>query len=518
MARSTKMINIREILRCYEVGLPSFSSIGRTIGIDKNTVTKIVRMSNSLNLKYNDIKNMQDDQLYKLFYPNNVNIKYRKPEPDVEKILKELDANKTLTIKMLWEEYKSENPDGLGYTQFRERIKSKINERDITMHIERKPGEKMYVDWAGDTINLYDRDTGEVFKAYLFVACVGVSSIVFVKAYPNTKKTCFIDGNVSALNFFGAAPIFLVPDNDRSAITKTSKYDPIINETFLDMSQYYGITVFPARVRSPKDKGSVEKAVLDSAERMIINKFRNFRFFTITELNDRIYEQLMEINKKPYQLEPTECRFSKFLKVDRPAMHDLPTTPYEAPIFKTATVHMDSHIEINHKCYSVPYQYISQKVDVKVGARQLIISCKNIEIARHDIIHSDSKRYSTTFAHLPERKQAYLMNNKNDFLQWALSVSPMAENIVRTIFESSVTEEYAYRPCMGLKRLFKTYGHTKFINACEYAITNNLKSYKYIKMILESGVNEFSDDNEKIIHHENIRGALTYTMRGDMND
>lgn len=327
MARSTKMVNIREILRCYEIGLPSFSSMARAIGIDKNTVIKIIRRSDYLKVKYDDIKNMQDDQPYKLFYPNNVNLKYRKPEPNAVKILQELEANKTLTIKMLWEEYKSENPDGLGYTQFRERIKSKTNERDITIHIERRPGEKMYVDWAGDTMPIYDRDTGEVSKAYLFVACVGVSSLVFVKAYPNTKPMSFIDGNVSALNFFGAAPTFLVPDNDRSAITKTSKYDPTINETYWDMSKHYGITVFPARVRSPKDKGSVEKAVLDGAERMIINKFRNFHFFTLDELNDRLYEQLMEINKKPYQLETTECRFSKFLKIDKPYMHGLPPFP-----------------------------------------------------------------------------------------------------------------------------------------------------------------------------------------------
>lgn len=149
--------------------MPSFSSIARAIDIDKNTVIKIIRISNAINVKYNDIKCLQDDQLYKLFSPNNVNIKYKKTEPNVDKILKELEANKTLTIKMLWEEYISENPDGLQYTQFRERIKSKINERDITIHIERRPGEKMYIDWAGDTMNIYNRDTGEVSKAYLFL-------------------------------------------------------------------------------------------------------------------------------------------------------------------------------------------------------------------------------------------------------------------------------------------------------------------------------------------------------------
>ena len=128
---------------------------------------------------------------------------------------------------------------------------------------------------------------------------------------------------------------------------------------------------------------------------------------------------------------------------------------------------MDSHTRVNHKCYSGPYQCIGQKVDVKMGARQLVVYYKNAEMARHDIISSDFKRYNTILSHLPERKQAYLTKNKDDFLQWAISISPMAENIILAIFAASVTEEYAYRPCLGIKRLYKTYGFTQFINACE---------------------------------------------------
>jgi transposase len=518
MARSTQMVKIREILKYYETGIPSFSGIGRAIGIDKNTVIKIIKAAQDMNLKYDDVKDANDDELYKLFYPNNVNIKYRKPEPDVEKIIRELGANKTLTIKMLWEEYKNENLDGLGYTQFRERIKSKINERDITIHIERKPGEKMYVDWTGDTMPILDRDTGEIIKAYLFVTCVGVSSLVFIKAYLNTKLESFINGNVSALNYYGASPIFSVPDNDRSAVTKACKYDPTINETYLDMANYYGITVFPARVRSPKDKGAVEKAVLDNAERNIINKFRHYQFFTIEELNDRIYEQLTEINKKPFQKEPNECRFSKFFKIDRPAMKDLPTEEYEYPIFKLSTVHIDSHIEINHKCYSVPYRYIGQKVDVKIGTSKLVVYYKNSEIAVHDIIKGDYKRYSTKTEHLPERKQAYLTKNKSDFLKWAISISPTVEKIINAIFDASVTEEYAYRPCLGIKRLYKTYGSTKFIDACEFAYNKNLKTYKYLKTILENNLNKSDDESETIIKHANIRGAKAYGLTGEAYD
>lgn len=205
---------------------------------------------------------------------------------------------------------------------------------------------------------IYNSDTGEITKAYFFTTCIGVSSLVFIKAYPNTKKESYIDGNVSAFNYYGATPLYLTPDNDKSAVTRVCKYDPVINPTFFDMANYYGAAVLPARVARPKDKGSVEKAVLDSVERNVINRLRHYHFFSIEELNDRIAELLTEINNRPFQKEPGESRLSKFLEIDRPAMRDLPQIPYIFPVFKISTVHMDSHIEIDHKCYSVPYKYI----------------------------------------------------------------------------------------------------------------------------------------------------------------
>jgi transposase len=509
------MVNIREIIKYYETGINTGRAIGRILKIDKETVLKIIRIAEKQNIKYEDIKDMHDDTLYKIFYPNNTNIKYQKPEPNIDKIIEELRKNKLMTLKLLWEEYINEHPDGLGYTQFRERIKEKISERDIKLHVERIPGEKMYVDWAGDTTYIFDSATGEEIKVYLFVACIGVSSLAYVEAFLSTKLECFIQGNVSALNYYGGKPKYIVPDNDKSAVIKASKYDPIINPVFLALADHYNIVVFPARTASPKDKATVEKAVHDAGEKIILS-LRNIKFFSLADLNKSIQEKLKIFNSTPYQKERNYNRFTKFLEVDRPAMKDLPVDSFEFFHYGVYTVHMDTHIEIKHKCYSVPFKYVGKKVDVRIGASKIVIYYKNELIASHIRIDNGNRRYSTDKSHLPERLQAYLRTNKEQFINWANGISPMVNIVVEEIFNKSVTEEYAYRPCLGLKRLHKVYGPTRFIEACEKAVNANIVSYAHIKNLLE--IKQQPVIEEHIINHDNIRGAKTYDYIGGINE
>lgn len=467
------------------------------------------------NIKYDDVKNMNDEALYKIFYPSNSNIKYHKPEPNVEKIIEELRENKLMTIKMLWEEYIYEHPDGLGYTQFRERIKAHINQRDIKVCIDRIPGEKMYVDWAGDTSCIYDSTNGEVFKVYLFVASIGVSSLTYVEAFLSTKLECFIQGNVNALSYFGGVPIYIVPDNDKSAVIKASKYDPIINPVYLALAEHYNIVIFPARTASPKDKASVEKAVHDAAEKIILS-LRHVKFFSLTDLNKAIHEKLKIFNSTPYQKEKDYNRFTKFLVLDRPFMKDLPPETFEFFRAGVYTVHMDTHIEINHKCYSVHFKYIGKKVDVRISTNKILIYYKNELIATHPRIDNTMRRYSTDESHLPERIQAYLRINKEQFINWANRISPVVEEVVEEIFKKAKTDEYAYRPCLGLKRLYKTYGSQRFIKACEEVINNKTISYTSIKNYLETKPQK--ENEEHIINHDNIRGAKNYDFSGTTNE
>lgn len=373
----------------------------------------------------------------------------------------------------------------------------------------------MYDDWAGDTAYIYDSATVEEIKVYLFVACIGVSSLAYVEAFLSTKLECYIQGNVSALNYYGAAPKYIVSDNDKSAVIKANKYDPTINPVFLALADHYNIVILPARTASPKEKATVEKAVHDAAEKIILS-LRNIKFFSLADLNKAIQEKLKVFNSTPYQKEPNYNRFTKFLEVDRPAMRDLPNDPFEFFHAGVYTVHMDTHIEINHKCYSVPFKYVGKKVDVRIGASIIKIYYKNELIASHTRIDNINKRYSTDKSHLPERLQAYLRTNKEQFINWASGISPIVEKDVEAIFNKSVTEEYAYRPCLGLKRLYKVYGPTRFIEACEKAVNSSIVSYAHIKTLLE--IKPQIQMQEHIIKHDNIRGAKNYDYAGGINE
>ena len=197
-------------------------------------------------------------------------------------------------------------------------------------------------------------------------------------------------------------------------------------------------------------------------------------------------------------------------------MKDLPEEPFEFFHAGVYTVHIDTHIEINHKCYSVPFKYIGKKVDVRIGASKIQIYYKNELIASHTRIENTMKRYSTDKSHLPERLQAYLKTNKELFINWANGISPYVEKVVEEIFKKSITEEYAYRPCLGLKRLYKVYGPTRFIEACKNAINSNLVSYTHIKNLLD--IKPQLEIQEHIISHDNIRGAKNYSHIGGNNE
>lgn len=306
----------------------------------------------------------------------------------------------------------------------------------------------------------------------------------------------------------------MVPDNDKSAITKANRYEPITNSTYQACADHYGVTILPARIKSPTDKPTVEKAVLDAAERMIA-KFRNIKFFSIAEYNKAIQLELKVFNNRPYQKEKNFSRYTKFIEIDLPHMKPLPSNHFEYFTTGIYTVHIDSHIEIKHKCYSVPYKYIGKKVDVRIGAIHLKILYKGELIAIHTRIDNSNKRFSTDLSHLPKRHIQYLKTNKDAFTDWAKSIDCQVERVFEAIFlQNKDIEEQAYRTCLGLKSLYRTYGHTKFISACQSALDSNTFSYRFIKNLIDNSASK----QEPIIIHQNIRGASNYVSQGEVYD
>ncbi len=505
------MLKIRDILRLSAFPNLSNREIGLSCQCSHNTVKFVVTTAEKEGITYLSSKDLSDDELKEIFYPTKLN-KQLRPEPNVTYLNAEL-RRPGVTMKLLHEEYLLEHPNGLGYTQFCERIRGHFDVRNVTLHIERKAGEKLFVDWAGDTIKIINRHTGEVNSAYLFVASLGVSSYPYIEASLNKTLEKFLSCHINAFKHYGAVPLILVPDNDKAAVTTAARYDPTLNQSYQEMAEHYGIAVIPARTRRPRDKGSVEKTVLDLAVRTVIARTRNMTFFNLEDLNHVIQKELANFVVKPYQKNHTETRKSRYFNEDLPAMRSLPKTHYIYASFHQCSVHIDYHIEVEKQRYSVPYIYAKKKVMVRLTVSTVEISYQNQRIALHTRLNGRNNRFSTQVEHMPDTHKKYSQLNKTYFINWAANISPEAESVIKSLFTNLTIEEQGYRQCLGIKRLCITYGKKAFKSACQQLIKNKPVSYRMIKEYLEN-VKENDTQEEIPIKHPNIRGKSYYTGEG----
>jgi transposase len=379
------------------------------------------------------------------------------------------------------------------------------------MHIERKAGEKMEIDWSGDQVNIIDPETGEVTKTSLLVVTIGRSGYPYVEAFLNRDLPSFITGVVNALTYFGGVPPIFVPDNDKSAVIKANKYEPLINKTFQELADYYEAAVIPARVRSPKDKPTVEKTVHDLAEREILGKARNVKFYSIKELNIYIKKALKTFSSKSFQ-KKDGSRLSVFLEEDFPKLKPLPQSPFELTTYKVATVNIDYHISFEYNHYSVPFQYVKQKVELRIKRHTIEIIHNNERIAIHERIHGKKNKYSTQPNHMPNKHEYYAGMNREYFESWALKISPHVLSVVEGIFDDRLVEQHGYRACMGLQSLYRK-NPQAFIQACKLACDYNATSYQHVNQFMQKIIKDKEQatfEEETFIKHYNIRGITYY--------
>jgi len=315
---------------------------------------------------------------------------------------------------------------------------------------------------------------------------------------------------VDALSFFGGVPEIVVPDNTKVAVTHPCRYEPDINPTYLDLAQHYGITVIPARAVKPRDKAKVEAAVL-VAERWILAALRNRTFFTLAELNQAIAEKRAVLNNRKFKKLNT-TRKELFETLEKPALRPLPARPYEYAVWKKATVNIDYHIELDGHYYSVPYQLIKQKVDVRLTAHTVELLFKNKRVVSH--LRSYIRGGHTTLPeHRPKSHQRYLQWSPERIIRWAANTGPHTEELVTRILDSRPHPEQGFRSCLGIIRLGKRYCPERLEAACLRALKINARSYKSVASILKKGLDKQPFEpspKAKIIAHHNIRGTQYY--------
>lgn len=480
------MTDYREVLRLRSLGFNN-SQIATSMGLSRPTVIGIVQRSMSQGLDWQTAEGLSDRELSeKLFPPEADKPGYK--TPDYEWVHREM-AKPGVTLQLLWFEYsdRCREAGDIPYqlTQFKKYYRDYVVKSKATMHIHRKPGEIMEVDWAGQTAELVDSDTGEIIPAYVFVTALPYSGYSYVEAFLSQDQEAWIAAHVNAYSFFAGATRILVPDNLKTGVVKNTRTEIILNRSYQEMAEHYGTAIIPARVRAPKDKATVEGTV-GIVSTWILAAIRNQRFFTLRELNEVIREKLHVFNHKPFQ-KKDGSRASLFAE-ERAFLLPLPTKAFELSSWKIATVQYNYHVSVDGQHYSVPFEYIKRKVDVRLTRNTVEVFFEGSRICSHVRLYGRQGQYSTSEAHMSPNHQQYTQWNGERFRGWAAKIGSNTQTVVETILTGYKAEQQGYRACMALLKLSDQYSAERLEGACAKALFYTPRpSYKSIQTILKSG-------------------------------
>jgi transposase len=510
-AERLTMRKIREVFRLKFDCEISNRQIAISCNIARSTVAEYLFRFKQAALSWPLPPDIDDNQLEQLLYPRLPAVPAdQRPLPDWIYIHQQL-RHKSVTLMLLWQEHKEQYPQGYQYSQFCYLYRQWAKKIDPVMRQEHRAGEKLFVDYAGQTVQVYDLHTNQMREAQIFVAVLGASNYTFAEATWTQTLPDWIGSHCRAFSFFGGISEIVVPDNLKSGVSKACFYEPDINPTYLDMANYYDTVVIPARRRKAKDKAKVEVAV-QLVERWILARLRNRQFFSLKQLNDAIAELLVELNSKPFQKLPG-CRKELFESLDKPALQPLPVQPYQYAEWKIATVHIDYHVEADSHYYSVPYQLIGKLIDVRITETTIECFYKSRQVASH--IRSYLKgRHSTLKEHMPSSHQQWAKWNPQRFINWAAKIGPHTAELIEVILNCRKHPQQGFRSCLGILRLAKSYDDQRLEAACRRALTIGGTSYKSVASILKYNLDQKplpgQTRTETVIDHENIRGANYY--------
>jgi transposase len=505
-------MKVLEVLRLTEMGLKQ-TEIAQSVNCARSTVGDIQKRCHECGLTYSDAKDMTSDKINDLIYPDSSGKKPVKGDPDWQSIHSLLTTRKRMNLQYIWEEYRKSDPDGLSYSRFCARYnewKDKTG-KNVVMPQDREPGREMFVDWIGDTPGcVINRATGVSHKANFFVATLGDSSYPFVQAFPDQKLDKWLTAHVNAFRWYGGIPLFVVPDNCRTAITKPQYYDPVINKDYNDLARYYDIAVVPARVRRPRDKASVESGV-GWLETWLLEWLHDQLFFSFEALNTAICNRILELVERPFKNRPG-TRKSVFESLDKPALRQLPLRQYEVVNSVSATVASNYHVQYDNFYYSVHYSHYGEKVTIRATATTIEIVNANMERLTTHPRHYTGNRYITNPDHMPENHRHQYEANHRDgdyYRRWANNIGPYTYQVIDRILTSVSFEEQAYKSCMGLLQLINQYGNQGLEAACNRAVDLNSVTYTTVRNILKNGQQStpMSKPGKALPAHSNLRSG-----------
>jgi Transposase and inactivated derivatives len=508
------MTNYREILRLSSLGINN-KQIAESMGIARQTVVTALQRSAAQELNWQSAESLTDKELTARLFPQGEGRPVYKM-PDYDYVHREL-TKPGVTQQLLWFEYcdKCRETRDTPYqlTQFKTYYREYVTKTKATMHINRKPGEQMEVDWAGQTAYIVDADTGEAVEVYIFVAALPYSGYAYAEAFLRRDQEAWISAHVNAFEYFGGVTRILVPDNLKTGVIKNTRSELVLNRTYQELAEHYGTAIIPARVRKPKDKATVEGSV-GIVSTFILAALRNQRFFTLRELNEAVRERLQALNHKSFQ-KKDGSRATLFSE-ERVYLLPLPKNAYEMASWKTAKVSFNYHIEVDGRFYSVPYEYIKRQIEVRVTLNVVEVFYEGSRICSHVRLIDGKEKYSTQEAHMPPNHQQYVQWDGEHFRNRAAKIGSQTALVVESILNGYKVEQQGYRTCMALLKLSDSYTPERLEAACDKALSYTPRpSYKSIQSILKSGMDkpEVSEPTP-ISKHGFTRGADYYGKGG----
>jgi transposase len=496
-------------LRLHHAGRRSNREIAQAVRVSPTTVADYLRRARQAGLSWPLAEGLTERAMDLALFPPTAASRVKRPEPDWAAVHRQLGRS-GVTLDLLWQEYRERHPDGYQYSAFCLHYRAFAQRLPVTLRQSHAPGERLFVDYSGQTVPVIDAITGEEHRAQIFVAVLGTSNYTFVEATWSQGLADWLGSHVRCLEFLGGVPELLVPDNLKSAVKSPSRYEPDLNPSYAELAAHYGVTVLPARARKPRDKAKVEAGVL-LAQRWILARLRRQRFFGLDELNRAIQPLLADLNRRPFKRLPGS-RQSVFETVDRPALKPLPPARYEFAEWKRAVVGIDYHVELERHYYSVPYRYARQPVDVRSTAATVEIFHRGERLASHPRCRLPG-RHTTAAVHLAPAHQAVAGWNAQRFLDWAARIGPQTQTVIERVLQARAHPQQGYRTALGILRLAKAYGNDRLEAACQRAARLQAISYRSLASILKHGLDRQIPTPTQAplpLQHANVRGPAYY--------
>ncbi len=501
-AQRLPMRQVREVLRLKHAAGFSERRIAVSLEISRTTVAEYLRRAAVAGITWPVPDELADAALERqLFSPPFGAHENPRPQPDWARLHAEL-RRPGVTLLSLWEEYRAGQPDGYGYSRFCDLYRDWRAGISPTMRQTHIAGERLFVDFAGQTVPITDPITGVVRQAQIFVAALGASNYTYAEARWSQSLADSIGCHVNALGFIGGVSRQIVCDNLKAGVTTASRYEPGINRTYQEMAVHYGTAIVPTRVRRPRDKAKVEVAV-QVVERWVLAQLRHRRFFSLGELNAAIGELIEALNSRTMR-HIGSSRRALFEAIERPALQPLPAEPFEYAEWERCRAGLDYHIEVHSHWYSVPYRLIREVVEARITDRSVEIFNHGVRIAVH--VRSPMRhRHTTVPDHMPSAHRHYADWTPARLRREAVRIGPVTAHLVELILAAKPHPEQGFRACLGAERVEA---------ACQRGIDIGARTYSSVASILRNNLDRAyrpqAVPDVPPVQHSNIRGGGYY--------